>query len=314
MQQQCIAIVNPYCHQGKGWKRWLSVREEVQGRMLVPMKEIILEKGSSLQEVLEPVLSATEQTCIISAGGDGSIHYLVNYLMTLPLTIRETVWVGAIGLGSSNDFLKPFGEKVNGIPVRIHIDQPSIRHDVGLAEYRGGLGATNRKYFIVNASFGVTAEANWNFNHPGRLLQFLKKTTTSGAILCTALETILLHHNNTCTLRYNDKEYQTSVSNINILKIPFVSGSFFYNQPITRNDGRLSVNICSGMSRRELMKVMQKLQKGEFDMPGKTTAAFSTSFLLSSPQPVVFECDGETELADRVAISILPQALNVLKS
>lgn len=313
MRQQNLIIVNPYCHQGKGWKRWLSVSDEVQRRMPAGTKEIILEKGSSLQDTLGPVLEDSAQTCVISAGGDGSIHYLVNYLMSLPVTVREKMLIGVIGLGSSNDFLKPFGEKINGIPVRINTDRPSIRHDVGLAEYSNGNGIL-RKYFIVNASFGVTAEANWNFNHPGKLLQFLKKTTTSGAILYTALKTILLHHNQTCTLRYNDNEYQTAVSNINILKIPFVSGSFFYKQPIAPDDGRLSVNICSEMTKWELINVMQMLQKGQFNMRGKTRSAFSTRFQLSSQEQVVFECDGETDQSDRVTISILPHALHVLKS
>ena len=88
MQQQILFIVNPYCHQGKGWKRWLSVRDEMQRRMPAVTKEIILEKGLFLQDSLEPVLEASAQTCLISAGGDGSIHYLVNYLMGLPATVR----------------------------------------------------------------------------------------------------------------------------------------------------------------------------------------------------------------------------------
>ena len=104
------------------------------------------------------------------------------------------------------------------------------------------------------------------------------------------------------------------MSNINVLKVPFVSGSFFYDQPILRDDGNLSLNICYDMSKVELLAVLSKLQKGEFSATQKTKSAVVKKCLVSSDKPIIFECDGETEKSDSIQISVLPNVLNVLEN
>jgi diacylglycerol kinase (ATP) len=309
-----IILINPYCCQGRGWKRWLQIRDEVHRATGMPMHDIVLEKGIQLEDVLSPALNATAATGIISAGGDGTMHYLVNYLMTGEKISLENIYVGAIGLGSSNDFLKPYGQKIKGLPVRINFQGGHISHDVGMATYSNNVAKDQKKYFIVNASFGVTATANWNFNTPGPMLKFLKKNNTGAAIVYTAISTILGYSNHTCTLSYHNNSLHVPVSNINILKIPFVSGSFFYDQPLTRDDGNLGMNACVRMSRWELLSVLRKLQKGRFPVSHKTITATVKEFHLSSEIPFIFECDGETEKADTISVYILPNALKVLKS
>jgi diacylglycerol kinase (ATP) len=313
MKRPIIIVINPYCHQGKGWKRWMNIREDVNRTLGLSTSEMILEKGVVLKNTLEPILT-NDRTIIISAGGDGSIHYLVNYLLSLPQQQVEQTTLGAIGLGSSNDFLKPFESKILGIPVRINVNGPALQHDIGVVDYSCANGEAKRKYFIVNASFGVTAEANWKFNHPGPLLQWLKRTSTASAILYAAVSTIIQHHNTDCTLHFNQQVFKTAITNINILKLPFVSGNFYYKQQIERDDGRLSLNLCSQMNRWEMVTALHNLQHGIFASSEKKQTAYSTTFQLSSSSPVVFECDGETDWSDSVIISVKPQVLKVLKS
>ena len=56
----------------------------------------------------------------IAAGGDGTVSALADELVwargRIPL---GEFTLGAVGLGSSNDFHKPFGRAVGGVPVRI---------------------------------------------------------------------------------------------------------------------------------------------------------------------------------------------------
>ena len=309
-----IIIINPYCHQQKGWKRWLSVKEQVYQKLNLPVTEIVIEKGTNMKTMLEPLFDPLKKTCIISAGGDGSVHYLVNYLLGLENTILNKVVVGAIGLGSSNDFLKPFKEKINRIPLRINCNGKIISHDTGLVEYTNEENIPKRKYFIVNASLGVTAKANWDFNNPGAVLKFLKKTGTGAAIIYTAISNILTHRNLTCKIKFHQNESEIAMSNINVLKLPYLSGSFFYDQQILRDDGNLSLNICYDMSKVELLAVLGKLQKGKFPDTKKTKSAVVKECLISSDKPIIFECDGETAKSGSIQISVLPNVLNVLEN
>jgi diacylglycerol kinase (ATP) len=312
--EKAVIIINTSCHQGKGWKRWQSIRTEVLQRLPAGCKEVLLEKGVKLKELLHPYVGQQERTLIISAGGDGSVHYLVNHLLTDGNEYARHVTLGAIGLGSSNDFLKPFGEKIKGIPVRINYAGGSLQHDTGMASYLDDTNLEKRKYFIVNASVGVTAKANWNFNNPGFFLRMLKKQATSAAIVYTAVSTILGHRNQNLSLRFNDRNLSTSVSNINILKVPFVSGSFYYKQAVLPDDGQLALNICMNMSKRELLSVLNQLQKGNFAASNKTITQFATGIDIRSDKEFVFECDGETEKTRSLQIMILPNAISILKN
>jgi diacylglycerol kinase (ATP) len=312
--QKAVIIINPACHQGKGWRRWLSIRREVQQRMPANCKEVVLENGVTLKEVLHPDVQQGEPILIVSAGGDGSMHYLVNYLLKQERENARHVTLGAIGLGSSNDFLKPFEEKIKGVPVRINQRGGIVLHDTGIATYSDDANLEQKKFFIVNASVGITAEANWNFNHPGTFLRLLKKEAIRAAIIYTAVSAIVRHRNNALSLMFNEQKLITSISNINILKIPFVSGSFYYRQPIRRDDGQLGLNVCMNMSKLELLSILIQLQRGQFPSSGKTLTEFTTGIHIIGDHAFVFECDGETEKTRSLNITLLPNAITVLRN
>jgi diacylglycerol kinase (ATP) len=314
MVQNVILVINPYCHQGRGWKQWLSIKKEVLQTMLVPVKQIVLEKGVSVSAELSSSIQPTIANCIVSAGGDGSINCLVNTLLQSSDFNLNQLSIGAIGLGSSNDFLKPFNRTIKNIPVRINYPGGTLSHDVGLVTYRDTSNKLVNRYFIVNASLGVTAVANWNFNNPDIVLKFLKKNSTNSAILYTAIKTILTYKNQLCDVEFNEEKMLASISNINILKIPFVSGSFYYNQPILPDDGQFGLNICRDMSKNELLSTLFRLQAGRFPNNQKRISAYTSALSISAKNPIIFECDGETDIAIDLKISLLPKAIQVLKN
>ena len=274
--------------------------------------EIFSEKGMDVKGEIKRVLETNEDPCLISAGGDGSMHSLVNVVLNRPNTEGRYTPLGAIGLGSSNDFLKPFSRFIKNVPVRINMTKPYMFQDAGKLKYLDSNNELKEKFFIVNASFGVTAEGNWNFNNPGPVLRWLKKNTTGLAITYTAIKTILCHKNKLATIRFNGDERQLQLSNINILKIPYVSGTLHYKQEVSPDDGRLGLNICSDMSKRELLRTLFNLEKGRFSENQKCISTFTNHFQLQSNAPVVFECDGETEKSTYVDISLLPRAVQLL--
>lgn len=311
MKRSVHIVVNANCHQERGWKRWLSIKDEVLRRL--PGANIIpTSNATEAGEQLRSLLLADTEPIIISAGGDGSVHFLANLILGMPGVDSTKISLGAIGLGSSNDFLKPFQTLVGKIPVRINTAIQAVHHDAGRVRYIDAEGRWKEKFFIVNASFGVTAEGNWNFNYPGTVLRRLKQINTGAAIAYTAVSTILAHRNKTVWLQYDGVARQAVVSNINILKIPYVSGSLHYKQEILPADGKLGVNICFGMRRHELFQTLIQLEKGRFEPSEKRSSVFTDGFCLKADQPVVFECDGETEMSRHVEISVLPKAICVL--
>jgi diacylglycerol kinase family enzyme len=301
-------LINPRAHQGKALRKWESIRAHML-KSFPGVREIFVEPGFDLQGFLALL---PEGTLLISAGGDGSVNYLVNAILKQP-GLNKKLSIGAIGLGSSNDFHKPFRCSLHNIPIRTNA-RTAKWCDVGKILYEDGCGTKKEKYFIVNASFGATAEGNWKFNNPGLFLKWLKKTSTAAAIHYTSLVTILGFRNRSCRIQSDSIDKTTRVSNINILKIPYVAGSLHYDQSISQDDGRMGLHICEDLSRWELVDTLMGLQKGRFKQNNKRSSTYTGHFLLESKKPVTVECDGETEKATRIEITLLPKALKILSA
>ena len=65
--------------------------------------------------------------------------------------------------------------------------------DVGRVEWTDGDGQPHADCWVVNASVGTTAAANWSFNHPNGALRGLKRSSTGLAIAYASLEAVLPH-------------------------------------------------------------------------------------------------------------------------
>ena len=124
---------------------------------------------------------------VVAAGGDGTVNGVLNAILANDVDVA----LGAIGLGSSNDFHKPFAadRSVAGVPVRLDPAQ-AVRADVGKATLTDPDGAMRTRYFVLNASLGVVAQGNAFFNAPDRTLRALKKTSVDLAIAYAALVSI----------------------------------------------------------------------------------------------------------------------------
>lgn len=312
INHQYIIIINPNCHQGKGWDKWLLIKKKVMESLPEHGHIFVLTSEFSFDTDITPLLTDKKGNIIISAGGDGSIHYLINYVMGLSDEIRRTISIGAIGLGSSNDFLKPYGQKIEGIPVQFDWTKEPVLSDVGFVRFIDSNNVNHKKYFIINASLGVTAFANNNFNHPNEGLKFLKKYSTNTAILFTAIYSIFSYKNILMKISFDGRTFVSPVANINILKIPYVSGSLHYTVPVNPDDGKLSLNICLNMTKWELLKVLYNLSKGIFQIEKKTRSVSTDNLEVSSNEPLIFECDGETETAKKVTFSSIRKVINIL--
>ena len=305
-------IVNTTCHEGKGLEEWLKAQE--QGLNFFPQAKVVISENSeSTTSILKDIPFETK-TILISAGGDGAINLLINSIMGFPSTKKKNIVIGAVGLGSSNDFLKPFSQYLGETPIRINAKKTFLNHDLVKVNYLDEHNLEKQKYFIINSSFGVTALGNWNFNHPSSLLSWLKKVNTNLAINYTAATTILDHRNFTCTVHYNAHSSQMNISNINLLKNPYFSGSLFYDQQIEQNDGKIGINICRDMNKWELFKTVLNLENGKFQQTKKQISVKAGSFHLKSKTPIIMECDGETEKILEAEFSILKSEFHVMQA
>src|ERR1035437_1805055 len=134
-------ILNPNAHGGRAVELWNRVARCVPGSVMADGAPAAIAHAIALGERI-----------FIAAGGDGTVNALLNAIVeakgALPL---DAFTLGAVGLGSSKDFPKPFARVENGIPLKVD-DARTTPRDVGLIRSENGA-----RYFLIGASFGAAA-------------------------------------------------------------------------------------------------------------------------------------------------------------
>jgi diacylglycerol kinase family enzyme len=296
-----LVLLNPVARHGRAGRLWDRVRTEVERKFdtsVVPSDP----GGTWKREIWASLRSGTR--VFVAAGGDGTVHALAGAVAEardgVPL---GSIFLGAVGLGSSNDFHKPFGRLHSGIPLRLDLEKAAPR-DLGRIRWVGPEGREQESVLVVSASAGVVAEGNALFSSSrlGRRLPSL-------AIAVAALRAIVRHRGLRVLVRHDGDEEEVELSSLSVLKTQWLSGSLRYDLPVAPDDGFFGVALCEAMGRRRLLGTLAGLARGRFaGRPG--TRSFRTAALeLEAATPFLLEIDGEVYPARRATFDLLPERL-----
>jgi diacylglycerol kinase family enzyme len=303
-------LVNKSAGHGQAEKRWNRIKEELLLRL--PPDTILFSYSVpfDMEECVRMLAEEHGVDCFISAGGDGSINWILNAVMKRYPSGNPAVCLGAVGLGSSNDFLKPARTRIGGVPVKTDLNR-AVPADVGKFNFVDAEDKIITRYFIVNASIGITAEANLLFNKGDIFLDRIKQVSVRSAILYAALKTMIRYRNKTMLLEYDGAVQTRNISNISVVKNPNISGSFRYDQEILPGDGFLGLHFCHDMNKRELVATLMDLSNGRFSGREKRVSARVRACRIESKEMLALEADGEVVQARNIDFSLLPGAIRI---
>ena len=308
-----MVVLNPNAGGGAALLRWKRIEPELRRRC-----------GRFDLEVLEaphrigPSVSArfnAGESQFVAAGGDGTVNALGRAALNLiPAEGGRRIAIGAIGLGSSNDFHKPVSPDrcIGGVPCAVDFTSATPR-DVGVVTI-GGNGGADRRYFLVNASVGLTAQANRFFNTPDPILRGLKGRWTRAAILYAALTTILHYANARAKVSVDDGAFQPiEITNLAVLKSPHVSGNLRFPGAPDYASGLFLIHLLCYAGRLTRLRFLCALSGGR---PPATAAiesrrARKVTVMAETGFPVEF--DGEVVETTEATFSLLPQRLRVCR-
>lgn len=301
-------LINYSANNRYAGKKWLRIKEKVLNQL--PHKTILVpyEVPFNVKECLEKLIKKDGVKYFISAGGDGSINYILNTLISITGRNSSDYCLGAIGLGTSNDFLKPFSSYIDGIPVKINADFTNLT-DVGIVIFSDEKSEIKSRYFIINANLGITADANVLFNNGDFFIRHLKTRFPGLAIVYTALKTIINHKNKEIILKGEGRNQQIKVANISITKNPYISGSFHYDQCPGKASGKLGFHCTGDMTKMEIIKTLYDLSRGKFTGVDKRNTSFVNKVELASTNVLFLETDGELQMGKSFSFTIIPKAL-----
>lgn len=304
-------FLNPTCHFGKGLEKWQKIFTEIEHFSSFTFDE--LQSPDSLEGLLDVKIAEGEKV-FIAAGGDGTVNLLANALMKRkesdgPLTL------GAVGLGGSNDFHKPFRScsQIKGIPVRLNW-QKAVPSDIIRVRFRCGSGNVLTRYGVINCSVGITAQANAFCNSRNPLVERIRHASVEASIIYCALITLYKYSNITCAADIpSEQKQEFPITNLGVIKNPHFAGGLCYGTDIKPDDGKLGVHLAFGMRKFEVIKTMMSLYRHRFPLNTHTKTWFTPELTIEGRKPFVLEIDGEVETADHASFEILNKALRVCR-
>ena len=304
-----LVLVNPTADGGRAGERWSRVRSEIEARFGA-FDECVTRDPPSVRARIIGALAAGERR-FVAAGGDGTVNLVLNTLLDVasPAVFSEIV-LGAIGLGSSNDFHKPRrpNAEVGGVPCRMEFAR-ALRHDIGHTESAGDDGVSHRAW-LLNASVGTTATGNWLFNQAIGLVGWCKRKSATLGMVAACFTAILRTRRLQVTLDGPDGTTRTvRLRNLGVVKNPHFTGCLKYDSPYEPGSRRFFVHLLANSSLIDTFVTLARLARGRFDGRRSASSWPANHLTVASGVPFAVEGDGEVVLARRAEFAIAPQQI-----
>ena len=305
--ERALVILNPRARRGTAARSYDRVRADVEAGFDV--REAVLDATDEWRRALDRARRERVER-VVAVGGDGTVHAVANAILADGSGPWRGVTLGAVGVGSSNDFHKPCRNRVRGIPVRIGM--PAGR-DAGLASWEDARGVRRTRWFFVSGSLGLCARANRRFSRERGVAAWLGARSVDAAIAVSAAGALVDHANVRARLRESAHEPERDVllSNLGVMLTPYLAGSFRYGTEVQLGQGSFALHLCEGMTRLGLLRAMTELLRGRFGRAPCMTSWSSRSVSVELEHEDELELDGEVFRARSVRFETVSRALSV---
>ena len=304
MQRRVKIILNPMADMGNAWRVARDLRSitEQHGGVdwsgtVYPGHAIALAKQAGEQGY----------DMVIAMGGDGTVHEVVNGLMSIPEDKRPLL--GIVPVGSGNDFghvlnisrtpSQALVHALNGEPSAIDLCMMTDEH-----------GRT--EYFNNTLGVGFGAMVTIRSHQLPVVRGFLM-------YLIAVLQTIIVDHVPIhMKIETDEQTWEQKVKYLVLCNAPREGGGFLVAPGAKIDDGLMHYVMITDVSRLMLLRIVPEVMKGTHLRFKQVRMGTCKKFSLSADRPLYIHADGEvysgpgTNLR-KLSFEILPSALKVVK-
>jgi YegS/Rv2252/BmrU family lipid kinase len=302
-----LVVFNPAAGRGRARRLWPQAAAALAAMGI----EFEMAETRAPNEAMRLAEGAAERcSTVIVAGGDGTVHEVVNGLMRVPVAVRPAL--GVLPLGSGDDYAKMLPPLSPGAPrphwrtavAAIALGRTRA-HDVGvICDGEGG-----ECFFANGMDVGFGA-------HVARNIAGVPRWVTGlGAYLTAIAQTMLRYPTLEVRLQFDDEEPFAHRSTIAAVMNGRCFGGSFWACPEARaDDGLLDVLLADVVGRTQILHLVPRLMRGTHVGEPVLRMLRVRRLVIESQTPLIVEADGELPLLDgrRLEIEVVPQALRVL--
>ena len=241
---------------------------------------------------------------IISVGGDGTLHHVVNGIMIQRYVKSSNITIGVIPLGTGNDWIKTYN-----IPNNIEKAIELIHHKKTILQDIGVANTENNKVFYFNNVAGL--------GYDGYTVNKLKKLKSFGAVayLLSGLAGFLFYKKTVFKINFNSKSIETNCLMTMVGVCKFSGGGMQFTKDVNTTDGLFDITIVKNLNIFDLISNIKKLYNGHI-VHHKKVETYKTDLITVIPQaskPYI-QADGELIGVGKVTFKIISKAINFVIS
>lgn len=272
-------IVNPNADLGRAWQAAADLRPIVESFGGADWSGTVFPTHAT-DLAYQAGLEGYER--IIAAGGDGTVHEIVNGLMRLPKDSRPAL--GVIPLGSGNDFAHLIGVSDNRLEaVRQAFTGAEKRIDIGRIRDASG----RVEYFDNTTGIGFDATVT---------IRSRKLTPLRGFLIyfVAVIQTILLNHEAPrIHIETENGAWEENLLLVVLCNGGREGGGFFISPRARPDDQLLNYVAIRKVSRPMMFRILPEVMKGTHDRFPQVYMGDFTRLALHADRSLTIHTDGE---------------------
>jgi YegS/Rv2252/BmrU family lipid kinase len=295
-------IINPNADLGRAWRWGSDLRPVVEEFGGADWSGTVY-PGHATELARQAAEAGYE--LVISVGGDGTTHEVINGLMEVPEGHRPRL--GVVPVGTGNDFASNVGLPTQPpIAMRRAFTGQPRRIDLGLIE-----SGERREYWDNTLGIGFDAVATMHSRTVPVLRGFF-------VYLIAVVKTILLNHNPArLQIEADEERWEDDYLMFVFCNGPREGGGFHVAPEAKVDDGWLHYAAIRKVSRPMMFRLLPEVMKGTHGRFRQVKLGQVKELKLESDRPLYIHTDGEifagfgTDVR-KLAIRVLPAALEVV--
>ncbi|CAL2103758.1 putative Diacylglycerol kinase (ATP) [Tenacibaculum sp. 190130A14a] len=301
MNNSWFVIVNPNAGNGNFKKLWAQIQQELTHNKISFEFEFTTHHKHEIELVHKAISNGFSK--IISCGGDGTLHHIVNGVMRQTIINNDAVTIGVIPLGTGNDWIKTYHiPKNTSKAIQIIKNQNSVYQDIGYLKLEN-----TSSYFNNVAGIG----------YDGYVVNKLNKLKRFGPIayLLSGLSGLLFYKRTPFRLVVNNSTV-TDTCLMTLFGIcKYSGGGMQLTKYKKSNDGLLDITFAKNLNILDLVYNLNKLYNGKITSHNKVTTYVTDKITVTPTKHTdlpFIQADGELIGTGAVEVSIIPNAIQFI--
>lgn len=301
-----IAVVNPNAGGGRVATEWPVLSNKLKSRGFVFEEVFTTHRYHAVELVIYALKRGFRN--IISVGGDGTLHEIVNGLFYQQEVSVSDVTLAVLPAGSANDWTRMYQiPKDYDRAIDTIIDGQTVLQDVGKVEYIQA-GVKNTRYMVNVAGVGLDANICMYCNEAKN-----KGRAGELAYVKAALKALIGRRSSRGKVVADGKNFFTGrIFSVGFGVGKYSGGGMMQVPDAVADDGLINLMVARKVSKLKFLLLFKQLFKGTIYNVKEVSHKMIRKVSVITRHPDRIEIDGEVVGTTPMTLEVIPQALRVI--